>query len=145
MCNAHIFRRGERTRAAAKDLERRKAIFIFHFSLWLHDMGTLYTLLVPCKGNPLLTVGSKFLVSLNDLLNKQSRYQLFETPWRSFNIMVMVCCVCLGLFTMRPAWISNHVPSNMCHEIIYTLLNFNGCTIEVWEWMDNLCCTLWWM
>ena len=34
-------------------------------------------------------------------------------------------------FTLIPAWISNHMPSNMWDEITYPFLNFNGCTVEV--------------
>ena len=33
----------------------------------------------------------------------------------------------------NPAWISNHIPSKMLDEITYPFLNFNGCTIKVWE------------
>ena len=36
-----------------------------------------------------------------------------------------------------PAWISNHMPSKMWDENIYPFLNFNGCTVEVWEWISN--------
>ena len=27
--------------------------------------------------------------------------------------------------------------SKVWDEIIYTFLNFNGCTFEVWEWINN--------
>ena len=33
--------------------------------------------------------------------------------------------------TLIPAWISNHMPSNMWDEITYPFLNFNGATVEV--------------
>ena len=39
--------------------------------------------------------------------------------------------------TVIPAWISNHMPCKVWDEIIYTFLNFNGCTVEVWEWISN--------
>ena len=37
--------------------------------------------------------------------------------------------------TLIPAWISNHMPSEVWDEITYPLWNFNGSTIEVWEWI----------
>ena len=36
-----------------------------------------------------------------------------------------------------PAWISNHMPRKVWAEIIYPFLNFNGHTVEVWEWVSN--------
>ena len=39
--------------------------------------------------------------------------------------------------TLIPAWISNHMPSKVWEEIIYPFPNFNGCTVEVWEWISN--------
>ena len=35
------------------------------------------------------------------------------------------------------AWISNHMPNKVCNEITYPFPNFNGCTVEAWEWMIN--------
>ena len=35
------------------------------------------------------------------------------------------------------AWISNHMPSKMWDGITYPFPNFNGCTVEVWEWVSN--------
>ena len=32
------------------------------------------------------------------------------------------------------AWISNHMPSNVWDDISYPFPNFNGYTVEVWEW-----------
>ena len=29
------------------------------------------------------------------------------------------------------------MPSKVWDEIIYSFLNFNGCTVEVWEWISN--------
>ena len=37
--------------------------------------------------------------------------------------------------TLIPARISNHMPSKVWDKITYPLPNFNGCTIEVWEWI----------
>ena len=35
------------------------------------------------------------------------------------------------------AWISNHWPSEMWDKITYPFPNFNGATVEVWEWISN--------
>ena len=32
---------------------------------------------------------------------------------------------------------SNHMPSKVCDEITYPYPNFNGCTVEVWEWIND--------
>ena len=37
----------------------------------------------------------------------------------------------LTCLTLIPAWIRNHMPSNVWDEITYPFLNFNGCTVEV--------------
>ena len=39
--------------------------------------------------------------------------------------------------TLISAWISNHTPSKVWNKITYPFPNFNGATIEVWEWMNN--------
>ena len=39
--------------------------------------------------------------------------------------------------TLIPAWISNHMSSKVWDEITYPFPNFNGCTVEVWEWISN--------
>ena len=39
--------------------------------------------------------------------------------------------------TLIPAWISNHTSSKLWAEITYPYPNFNGCTVEVWEWISN--------
>ena len=38
---------------------------------------------------------------------------------------------------MHPAWKSNYIGSKVWYETTYSFLNFNGCTIEVWEWISN--------
>ena len=38
---------------------------------------------------------------------------------------------------LTPVWISNHMPSKVWDEIPYPFANFNGCTVEVWEWISN--------
>ena len=37
--------------------------------------------------------------------------------------------------TVNPEWISNHMPSNVWDKIVYPFPNFNGCTVEVWQWL----------
>ena len=34
-------------------------------------------------------------------------------------------------------WISNYIHYNVWDEIIYPFLNFNGATVEVYEWISN--------
>ena len=50
--------------------------------------------------------------------------------------------VSLGSFykhglTLIPSWISNLFHYKMWDEIIYPFPNFNGATVEVWEWISN--------
>ena len=51
------------------------------------------------------------------------------------------CCHMASLghneLSLIPAWISNHMPSKVCDRITYPFPNFNSCTIEVLEWMNN--------
>ena len=35
------------------------------------------------------------------------------------------------------AWISNCIPSKVWDEFTYPFPNFNGATVEVWEWISN--------
>ena len=37
--------------------------------------------------------------------------------------------------TLILAWINNHIHYNVRNEITYAFPNFNGTTIEVWEWI----------
>ena len=39
--------------------------------------------------------------------------------------------------TLISAWISNHMPNKVWVEITYLFPNFNGATVEVWEWISN--------
>ena len=43
----------------------------------------------------------------------------------------------LTWFNLDPAWISNFIHHKIWDEITYPFPNFNGCTVEVWEWMNN--------
>ena len=35
------------------------------------------------------------------------------------------------------AWISNYIHYKVWDEIIYPFPNFNGATVEVWEWIND--------
>ena len=35
------------------------------------------------------------------------------------------------------AWISNYIHFKVWGEMTYPFPNFNGCTVEVWEWISN--------
>ena len=39
--------------------------------------------------------------------------------------------------TLIPAWINNHIHYKVWDEISYPIPNFNGITIEAWEWISN--------
>ena len=41
------------------------------------------------------------------------------------------------LLTLIPAWIGNHMPCKVWDQITYPFPNFNGSTVEVWEWINN--------
>ena len=40
-------------------------------------------------------------------------------------------------FVLIPAWICNHMSSNMWDEITHPFPYFNGTSIEIWEWKSN--------
>ena len=42
-----------------------------------------------------------------------------------------------NMVTRVSPWLSNQMPSKVWVEIIYPFSNFNGSTIEVWEWLSN--------
>ena len=39
--------------------------------------------------------------------------------------------------TIIPAWICNNIPYKWWDGITYAFPNFNGCTVEVLEWISN--------
>ena len=39
--------------------------------------------------------------------------------------------------TSIPAWMNNHAHDGVLRAIIYPFPNFNGCAVEVWEWIIN--------
>ena len=53
---------------------------------------------------------------------------LRDVPWVPFINMVK---------NFFPVWISNNAASKVWDEITYPFPNFNGGTVEVWEWLSN--------
>ena len=45
--------------------------------------------------------------------------------------------------TLIQTWISNYSHYNVWDEIAYPFPNFNGITVEVWEWINNFTHILW--
>ena len=39
--------------------------------------------------------------------------------------------------TLIRKWISDNMSSKVWDKITYPFLNFNGCIVEVWEWISN--------
>ena len=50
----------------------------------------------------------------------------------------------LNCFEEIPAWKSNHIHDKVWSEITYPFPNFNGITVEIWEWISNFIPTLYW-
>ena len=48
----------------------------------------------------------------------------------------------LPTLNLIPTWKSNKVPSKVWDESTYLFPNFNGATVEVWEWISNSTHTL---
>ena len=46
------------------------------------------------------------------------------------------CCIAWAAI-FNQAWVTNRISSKKWDEIIYPFSNFNGCTVEVWEWISN--------
>ena len=39
--------------------------------------------------------------------------------------------------TLIPSWVSNYTPNKVWDEITFQFPNFDGRTVEVWEWINN--------
>ena len=48
----------------------------------------------------------------------------------------------MSLWNGIPVCISNYIHYKVWDEIAYPLPNFNGATVEVWEWIGNFMCLL---
>ena len=46
-------------------------------------------------------------------------------------------CFFFVRLTLLPPWINNYIHYNVRNEINNPIPNFNGCTVEVWEWISN--------
>ena len=63
--------------------------------------------------------------------------------WHKYALSNVMCVICgngWGLFywhglTLIPAWISNHMTNKGGWNYL-SIPNFNGCTVEVWEWIS---------
>ena len=61
----------------------------------------------------------------------------FDMFQNALEVIISRCPFYLYGLTLTLAWISNHMPSKVCVDIIYPIPNFNGATVEVWEWKSN--------
>ena len=65
---------------------------------------------------------------------------LYIVTAQGLEVIVSKAVARLGPFdlhgiTLIPAWISDYMRFQGWDEITYPIPNFNGCTIEVWEWI----------
>ena len=44
---------------------------------------------------------------------------------------------CFVTIVVSPPWISNCIHYEVLDEITYPFLNFNGASVEVWEWIND--------
>ena len=61
---------------------------------------------------------------------------MLNNPWSSISVTHQGLLL-LTLFQSNPACISSHTHYTVYDEITYSFPNFNGCTVDVWEWMSN--------
>ena len=60
-----------------------------------------------------------------------SGFDIFSTTFRGLEPLLLLL---LKWFNFNP---SSHISSTVWDEIIYPFPNFNGCTVDVWEWISN--------
>ena len=62
-----------------------------------------------------------------------------ETQQREVWVIFTVSNICSYLGPVLLTWInlSNNIPSKVWDEITCPITNFNGCIIEIWEWIKN--------
>ena len=77
----------------------------------------------------------QLLRQLNSFLTSSFQYLSWGARWAS----QQPCCVsfCWVLSADQGSKISYHIPSKVWIEITYPFPNFNGATVEVWEWIYN--------
>ena len=107
----------------------------FHPSIWMDGRSS---------------ISSVSVVTLNDL-DKNDWHQTTK-KYSKNHVQNDTCCLAAitgttilitwGSFyqhglTLISAWISNYIHYKVWDGIIYPFRNFNGCTVEVWEWISN--------
>ena len=65
-----------------------------------------------------------------------------DTSWRLCDVIVVCVCILQGpilltCFNLIPVWICDYIHYKSWDEITYPFPNFNGATVEVWEWVSN--------
>ena len=91
----------------------------------------------------LVTLLKFFTLPLQRFIHKlKFSWSTVQCPLTARLLAQPVCCGISSPFyqhglTLIPAWISNYVHCKMWDEITYPSPNFNGCTVEVWEWISN--------
>ena len=55
-----------------------------------------------------------------------------------FRQWLVTVALLLSRITSIPAWISNHMSCKAQDEITYPFPNFNGCAVEICEWLRNV-------
>ena len=117
---------------------RRLPFHVQIISLWRNGVG-------PIKGT--LPVTNELQIPLREPCNYQwpkmwAIYVETTIPFKHITGYMWYKTPACGSFyehglTLIPAWKSNYMPSKVCIDIPYPLLNFNGCTVEVWEWISH--------
>ena len=69
-------------------------------------------------------------------IDKKGQLQLSQVIAKTGLCHVLVNMFSTHGLTLISAWISNHNHYKVWEEITYPFPNFNGCTIEVWEWIS---------
>ena len=103
-------------------------------SSWENVLGLLFIILLPFY--------SDFNTSINDCFAETAvgtRRKAEQLSWYYTNAEMPDI---KGPFYYRglnliPAWMCNQMPSNVWDEITYPFRNFNGCSVENWEWINN--------
>ena len=75
----------------------------------------------------------------------RSLTRLFLCYWIDATVCVgrLLVAICPHGLTLIAAWISNHTSSKVWDEINHQFPNFNGATIEVWDWISNFISHYW--
>ena len=74
---------------------------------------------------------------------KSASHAYIYNRWRPFFVQGCFLLFTWGPFcyhglTLIPAWMTNYTHYKVWDEITYPFPNFNGCTVEVWEWISSL-------